>query len=116
VAAHAAYEEARALAAEFDAAGNMDAKAEVEALAPAPQPRSFRRFRRGAPSGPPTLASLSEAMMDAAMAMQAADVAPTMRMIAACDAARAQFEELMPRWNALKTTVGRRPRGLAPAR
>jgi hypothetical protein len=35
-------------------------------------------------SGPPTLVSVSEAMMNAAMAM---------------------FEELMPRWNALKTSM-----------
>ena len=108
VAANAAYEEARALVAELDAAGNRDAMAEVEALAPAPQPRSNRRFRRSAPTGPPTLASVSEAMMDAAMAMQAADVAPTMRMIAACDTARAQFEELMSRWSALKTSSSMR--------
>jgi photosystem II stability/assembly factor-like uncharacterized protein len=109
VAVHAAYEEARALVAELDAAGKLDAKAEVEALAPAPRPRTSRRFRRrSAPTGPPTLASVSEAMMDAAMAMQEADVAPTSRQIAACDAARAQFEELMPRWNALKASHSRR--------
>ena len=74
----------------------------------APQPRSNRRYRRRAPTGPPTLASVREAMMNAAMAMQAADVAPTMRQIAACDAARAQFEELMPRWNALKSSSSMR--------
>ena len=59
---------------------------------------------------------LWEAMMDAAMAMQAADVAPTMRMIAACDAARAQFDELMSRWNTLKMTErGANVRGLDAA-
>ncbi len=46
--------------------------------------------------------------MNAAMAMQAADVAPTMRQIAACDAARAQFEEVMPHWNTLKTSSSMR--------
>jgi photosystem II stability/assembly factor-like uncharacterized protein len=104
VAAHAAYEEARALVATLDAAGNEDAKAEVEALAPAPRPRSSRRYRRSAPTGPPTLSSVSEALMNAAMAMQAADVAPTMRQIAACDQARTQFEDVMSRWSALKTS------------
>ena len=41
-------------------------------------------------------------MMSAAMAMQAADVAPTMRQVAACEAAKAQFQEVMARWNALR--------------
>ena len=34
-------------------------------------------------------------MMSAAMGMQGADVAPTMRQVAACEAARAQFQEVM---------------------
>ena len=102
VAANAAYEAARALVADLDAAGNADAKAAVEALAPPPPPPGARRFRFSAPSGPPTLASVSQAMMNAAMAMQAAEVAPTMRQIAACDEARAQFQEVMSRWSALK--------------
>ncbi len=108
VAAHAAYEEARVLVAELETTGKLDAKAKVEALAPPPQPRDRRRFRRSEPAGPPTLASVSEAMMNAAMAMQEADVSPTKRQIEACDAAHAQFEELMPRWNALKAAHSKR--------
>ena len=106
VAAHAAYEEARVLVAELEAAGKSDPQ--LEALAPPPQPRTGRRYRRSAPTGPPTLASVSEAMMNAAMAMQEADVAPTQRQIEACDEARAQFKELMPRWNSVKTSYSRR--------
>ena len=74
----------------LDAAGGQDAaafKAEVEKLAPAPRPRSFAFFRRGAPSGPPTLNGAGDAMMAAAMAMQEAEVAPTARQVAASVAA-----------------------------
>ncbi len=108
VAANAAYEEARALVAELDAAGNADAKAEVEALAPAPRPRTSRRRRFTAPTGPPTLESVSQAMMNAAMAMQAADVAPTARQIAACDEARAQYQDVMQQWSILEASISRR--------
>jgi hypothetical protein len=36
------------------------------------------------------------------MAMQGAEVAPTARQIAACEEARAQFEEVMRLWLELK--------------
>jgi photosystem II stability/assembly factor-like uncharacterized protein len=105
MAANAAYEEARALVAQLDAAGNEAARAAVEELAPAPRPGgSGRFFRFAAPTGPPTLDGVSRTMMNAAMAMQGADVGPTMRQIAACDEARAQFERVMQRWNALKAS------------
>jgi hypothetical protein len=109
MAANAAYEEARVLVAQLDAAGNEAAKSEVEALAPAPRPRaSGRFFRFAAPTGPPTLDGVSRTMMNAAMAMQGADVAPTMRQIAACDEARAQLQEVLARWNALKASLSSR--------
>ncbi len=103
VAAHAAWVEARALVERLDAMGSSGAalKAEVEALAPAPQPRSFF-FRGGAPSGPPTLNGASDAMMGAAMSMQEAEVAPTARQVAACDEARAQARGVMERWRTLQ--------------
>jgi hypothetical protein len=41
-------------------------------------------------------------MMSAAMAMQAADVAPTVRQLAAYEEAKAQYQEVMARWNALR--------------
>jgi hypothetical protein len=43
------------------------------------------------------------ALLAAAMSMQAADVAPTERQIAAVEKARSQYTELMSRWKALST-------------
>jgi hypothetical protein len=40
-------------------------------------------------------------MMAAAMAMQEADVAPTARQLDAVAKARAQYKEVLMRWNAL---------------
>jgi hypothetical protein len=100
-AANRAYEEARALVAELEAAGNEEAKARVEALAPAGSGGS----RFAASSGTPTLNRVSGAMMSAAMAMQGAEVAPTRRQIAACQEARAQFEEVMRQWAAVRGSV-----------
>ena len=104
VAAHQAWVEARALADRLGAMGSSGAalKTEVEALAPAPQPRGFGFFRGAAPSGPPTLSGASDAMMGAAMAMQEAEVAATARQVAACDEARAQGRQVMERWRALQ--------------
>ena len=101
-AADAAYQEARAMVAELDAAGTPEAaarKAKIEALAPPPAPGGFGGFGRrgGAPSGPPTLQSVSQAMMSAAMAKQEGEVRPTARQIAACEAARAQYQDVMGR-------------------
>jgi photosystem II stability/assembly factor-like uncharacterized protein len=107
VEAHAAYERARQLVGELESAGGREAaelKARVEALAPPPgPPPSGRGF--AATAGPPTLESLSRTMMAAALAMQNAEVAPTAREIAACDAARAMSREVMGRWEALSTSM-----------
>jgi photosystem II stability/assembly factor-like uncharacterized protein len=109
-AANAAYEEARAMVAQLDAARTRQAtarKASIEAIAPAPRPaggRGFGGFGGGAPSGPPTLNGASQALMGAAMAMQEAEVAPTARQVAACEAARAQLQDVMRRWEALKAS------------
>jgi photosystem II stability/assembly factor-like uncharacterized protein len=103
VAAHAAYEEARALVARLEASGS-NLKTEVEALAPAPRPRERRRFfGPQPPAGPPTLNGVSESLMRAAMSMQEAEVGPTEKQVAACEAARARLQEVMQRWNALRT-------------
>ncbi|MGE3273891.1 MAG: hypothetical protein AB7O67_02185 [Vicinamibacterales bacterium] len=105
---HVAYERARRLVAALEAAGGPDAaafKAEVEAVAPAPAPQPAGGFRRAAPpSGPPTLNTASDAMMAAAMAMQAAETAPTARQVAACDEARTRSAEVMAAWSRLSTT------------
>ena len=110
VTTHAAQLQARALVALLANlnGGDIDAfKAQVESLAPAPQPGGGRAAafrRRAAPVGPPTLEGASTAMMTAAMAMQGADAAPTANEVAACDRARAQARAVMPRWTALRTT------------
>ena len=120
--AHAAYGQARALAAALDTVAGGDAaafKAQVESLAPAPRPRARGFFRRGS-AGPPTLESASSALLGAAMAIQGADLAPTGAEVAACDRARSQAAPLMARWARLKTAglaafnAKRRAAGLAP--
>jgi hypothetical protein len=49
-----------------------------------------------------TLASVSDAAMAAAMAMQGADVAPTAGPVAAAAKARADVKAMMDQWSALK--------------
>jgi hypothetical protein len=111
VAANAAYLAARALVEKLEAAGPATAalKAEVESLAPRPRPTTPGPFP-GAPvsSSGPTLNGASQSLMSAAMAMQEAEVGPTARQVAACDAARAQLQEVMRRWNALRDRGGER--------
>ena len=108
--ANAAYEEARALVTRLDAAGPTAAafKTEVEAVAPKPRPAGpGRGFGGGAPTtGPPTLDGVSQSLMSASMSMQEAEVAPTARQIAACDAARGQMQDVMKTWAALRTRAG----------
>ena len=48
---------------------------------------------------------MSAAMMAAANAMQAAEMAPTAREIAACAAARTQSATVMAKWNGVTTSV-----------
>ena len=106
-AAHWAYVTARALVARLDSLqGNeVDAfKAQVEALAPAPVRAPAAAPGRAGPIGPPTLETVSTAMLAAAMAMQGADVAPTAREVAACDRAQAESRVVLQRWAALETT------------
>jgi hypothetical protein len=110
--AHGDYVQARALAAELDTlhGGEVDAfKARVDSIAPAPaaHPAAFPGFGPPAPAGPPTLESVTDALVAAEVAMQGADVTPTAREAAACEHARVQFQEVRARWTALKT------RGLA---
>jgi hypothetical protein len=45
-------------------------------------------------------------MMAAAMTMQAADVAPTARQLDAVTKARAQYKEVMARWNTMAAKRG----------
>jgi hypothetical protein len=114
VAAHAAHEQARALVGQLARLTGEDVvafRAQVEALAPgAATGRRGRGF--GGPGGPggagavpaPTLESVSNAMMAAAMAMQGADVAPTAGQIATAAKARAEGAATLRSWTALRTT------------
>ena len=108
VAAHSAYEEARALAKELESRSGAEVeaiRAKIDSIAPAPDTGERPQFRRG-PAGPPkTLNAASDALIGAAMAMQGADVAPTAVQIAECDSARAAAAAVMKRWEALKNTV-----------
>jgi hypothetical protein len=102
-AANRAYEEARALVARLESAGDTETKDRVEALAPRAASGSSRYYSD--PSGPPTLNQVSRTLISAAMAMQGADVAPTARQIAACEAAQAELQEVMEMWRALRGSI-----------
>ncbi|MGE0815407.1 MAG: hypothetical protein AB7O93_18870, partial [Vicinamibacterales bacterium] len=73
-----------------------------------PRPAAGRFFGAPAPAGPPTLDGASRGLLAAAMAMQEAGARPTARQVAACDAARAQLQDVMRRWAALKARAGQR--------
>jgi len=106
VAAHRAFNDAKALAATVDkrSGPEVDAiKGELEALAPTGLQRNVRLLRRRASGiATPTLEAVSNALQAAAMAMQAAEVAPTATQIAAATAARNQARPIMARWAAVK--------------
>ena len=109
VAAHVAYEEARALSARLASAGTSEAsslKAQIDSIAPAQTGTGARRrpgFGPGAGAAQsPTLESASNTLMAAAMAMQGADVAPTAGQVATAAKARAGARAVMQKWAALK--------------
>lgn len=118
-AARAAADEARALNAQLQPMEGADVVAfrqQLTAIAPplpAPGGRGGpgggrgtgggRGGRGGVETAVPTLDSVSGAMLAAAMSMQAADVAPTAREVAACADARRQAAAVMARWTKLKT-------------
>ncbi len=108
VAAHRAFNEAKALGAKVAALTGADAesvKGELEALAPTGLNRmrigGFRR--RGAATATPTLEAVSNALQAAAMGMQGAEVAPTAVQVAAAAAARRQYVTTMGRWTLART-------------
>ena len=51
---------------------------------------------------------LGAGLLSAAMSMQAAEVPPTERQIAACAAARSQYDDVMQQWATLKASVSGR--------
>jgi photosystem II stability/assembly factor-like uncharacterized protein len=118
-AARTAYDQARRLVAQLDSLQGSDVdafKQQVIALAPAPPAGEGgggrggggggggggqRGGRGGAPAA--TLDSVSTSLMAAAMAMQAADTAPTGREMNACANARRDSALVMSRWTKVKT-------------
>ncbi|MEO6223590.1 MAG: glycoside hydrolase, partial [Vicinamibacterales bacterium] len=116
VAARAAHKKARAWVTELNAmsgAGIDEFKAKIEAVATAAaggggSGRGAGPGRAGGPGGAvtaaPTLQSVSAAMLAAAMSMQGAETAPTLREVQAANAARKQSISVMGRWTALTTT------------
>jgi photosystem II stability/assembly factor-like uncharacterized protein len=112
---HSAFNQARALAPQIEAAGTdaADLKAQVDQLAPAPAAGGrggrgrggFGGGRGGAAANTaPSLETVSNEMIAAAMAMQGADVTPTAAQVAAVAKARADGADAMRRWNTVRTT------------
>ena len=114
VAAHAAYDRARALSAELSKLTGENAaafKARVDSLAPPPVRggrgrggRGGGRGRGGQAAGPMSLSAASTTMIAAVMAMQSAEVTPTATEVAACSTARAAAAAVQARWTTLRTT------------
>jgi photosystem II stability/assembly factor-like uncharacterized protein len=108
VAAHVAFEQARALSSQLDrltGAGVAQFKAQVDSLAPASQGGRRRGgFGGGGGAAPLNLETASNAMMAAAMAMQGADVAPTAGQVSTAAKARSDAQPVMRSWAALKTS------------
>ena len=100
-AVHAAYVDARRMSDRLTGASDAELKALVDSIAP-PQTRPLRRGFGAQATGTPTLQSAQTSLMAAAMSMQAADVAPTARQLAAVEQARAQFKDVMARWQKLR--------------
>jgi hypothetical protein len=104
---HQAYLQARQLASSAGASATV--KAQLDSLAPPAARPGGRRGgfgRRGGAGDVITLNGASDALLNAAMAMQSADVTPTAMQIAAADRAKAQADAAMTRWNTLR---GRSP-------
>ena len=108
--ARAAYEQARALSKRLEGMTGERAaalKAEADRLAPPESAarRGFGGFGRGETERAPTLASAGAAAFTALIGMQAADVAPTERDVAACEAARGQLKEALGQFEKLRATA-----------
>ncbi len=105
-AARAAYARARALRDQLQHGNGANATAlaeKVDALAPAIADSDARRDPRAPkPEGPPTLKSVGDDLMAAAMSMQGADITPTANQIAACRRASAAYRTVMAQWSAVE--------------
>ena len=118
VAAHKAFGEARSAMEMLSkmSGANVDAlKAQLEPLSPSGSPQRARGGRRGGRGGgagtsEPSLETVSNAMLAAAMSMQAADTPPTAVQITACAAARKASAEVMPKWTKVKAALAALPK------
>jgi photosystem II stability/assembly factor-like uncharacterized protein len=114
VAAHKAFNDAKALAATLSGRSGAAVdgiKSELEGLAPTGLQRNVRALggrRRGA-AATPTLEAVSNALQAAAMAMQGAEVAPTATQVAAAAAARNLARPVMAHWAAVKAKAAGLP-------
>ncbi len=119
VAAHNAYEKARAWSEKLGAMSGADVQAfkvRVDSLAPAEAAGGGRggrggrggfgggRGRGGGGNAPPTLNGASNALVSAAAALSTADVAPTATRLSAASSAQAEAASVMREWTALSTT------------
>jgi hypothetical protein len=108
VAARAAYTRARALRERLEHSRGAEAgalAAKVDALAPAKvkaDAEARRRRHQPEKETTPTLESVGDELMAAAMAMQGADIAPSSNQIAACRRASASYRAVLARWNVLE--------------
>ena len=104
VAAHRAFNEAKALAGTLASRSGADAvKSDLEELAPTGLQRNVRALRRrgGAPATR-SLEAVSNALQAAAMAMQSAEIAPTAAQLSAATSARTEARRILARWAAVK--------------
>jgi hypothetical protein len=105
--------EGRALSAK--AASNPSLKAQIDSLAPSAAGGRGGRGGRGGGFGrggaaaaqQPSLESVSNSLIAAAMAMQSAEVAPTAGQLAAAQRAKADFAATMKRWAAVKAAAAK---------
>jgi len=104
-AVHAAWVDARKISDALTSPADSQRKSLIDSIAP-PLARTARRGFGPAPAGAASFQTVQAALLAAAMSMQAADVAPTARQVAAVEKARGQYREIMARWAALS---GRRP-------
>jgi len=105
VAAHRAFNDARALAKTLETKPGAEAaalKRELDLLAPANVQRNVRQLRRRNDPAVSSLEAASNALQAAALSIQAAEVAPTAVQVAAATAARAQAKPVMAQWAAVQ--------------
>ncbi|HEY4307519.1 MAG TPA: hypothetical protein VGM82_23800 [Gemmatimonadaceae bacterium] len=106
---HDASIQAHALSAKLASMSGNDAaafKAQLDSLAPAAAPGGGRGGGRGgaAANAAPSLDGASAAAVNAAMAMQSADVAPTAPQVTAANQAHTGATAMLAKWNRLRTT------------